>query len=70
MNYTARKLDRTGDGVVTVEDIRGVYDVKVKNLLTARIRTSIRVYRTTKQNKDLWNQEFKVFCSYFYMYGW
>ena len=34
MNYILlfefRKLDRTGDGVVTVEDIRGVYDVKVQ----------------------------------------
>ncbi len=39
---TTRKLDRTGDGVVTVEDIRGVYDVKVKKLLTG-IRTSIGV---------------------------
>ena len=25
-----RKLDKTGDGVVTVEDLKGVYDVKVR----------------------------------------
>ena len=41
MNYNVlfefRKLDRTGDGVVTVEDIRGVYDVKVQLSKTLHI---------------------------------
>ena len=26
------KLDKSGDGVVTIEDLRGVYDVKVRTL--------------------------------------
>jgi Ca2+-binding EF-hand superfamily protein len=25
-----RKLDKTGDGIVTVDDLRGVYNAKVK----------------------------------------
>ena len=25
-----KKLDKSGDGVVTIDDLRGVYDVKVR----------------------------------------
>ena len=30
-----RKLDKTGDGIVTVDDLRGVYNAKVRNLALA-----------------------------------
>ena len=27
------KMDKTGDGVVTIDDLRGIYDVKVTGYL-------------------------------------
>ena len=29
VNEAFQKLDKSGDGVVTIDDLRGVYDVKV-----------------------------------------
>lgn len=47
-----RKLDKTGDGVITIEDLRGVYNAKYHPKYQNGEWTEDQVFRTFLDNFD------------------
>lgn len=59
-----KKLDKSGDGIITVEDLRSVYNVKSNPLYISGEETEEGILKRFLANFEQDNADGKVFCSF------